>query len=94
MVIFPFSGGLNGDDFYLGDEEEFNGPGYGEQYGKLSFIKDEWYYHINVYVKLIHKTEKAYLVEDEKGQYWIPKKLLNLKERKQYAKFEVKYIKQ
>lgn len=99
MVMFPFGGGLNGDDFYPNDEEEFNGPcyeSYNSSYYKHNFKIDKWYYHKKVDIKLIFSTDKAYLVQDCNGKYWIPKKLLYLREGKkarQYTKFEVKYLK-
>lgn len=88
-------GGLNGDPDYP-DEEQFYGDG-GDysRYKKRNFVKDKWYYHHNVYVEIIYQTEKAYLVKDSTGQYWVPKALIHFSKEhatKQYAKFEVKYL--
>jgi len=87
--MFPFDGGVNGDAPY-NDEWEFNGP----DSSRRSFIKDPLYYHHRVYITIERSTEKALLVRDEVGIYWVPKKLLIMNEKHchQYNKFKVKYL--
>lgn len=98
MVMFPFGGGLNGDDFGQSDKEYFNRPGNGGHYSysnKVPFKPDKWYYHKKVKIEIITDTDKAYFVEDKNGKYWIPKKLLIFRKSgkiMQYLKFKVKYI--
>lgn len=60
----------------------------------INFTKDPLYYHKRVYVKLKEETEKAYLLTDEKGDYWIPKKLITIKREHcyQWNKFKPIYI--
>ena len=87
--MFPFSGEINGDAY--NDEWEFNGPDSGQ---KREFIKDPLYYHHRVYVTIKHETEKALLLQDEYGIYWIPRKLLIMDNEHchQYNKFKIKYL--
>lgn len=73
--MFPFDGGLNGDNFDPYDKDD-RSPGYANNYEQRPFIKDELYYHHQVDVKVVHESNKAYLMKDEHGEYWIPKALI------------------
>lgn len=91
MLMFPFSGGLNGDSFDPYDEDDSRGYCH---YSKKPFKKNRWYYHKKVKVEIIKETEKAVLLKDEKGEYWIPKKLIHFGETttRQWIKFKPKYL--
>lgn len=102
--MFDFGGpmgGLNGDPDYPNDEEFYNGPSDGGSYNNqtwdISNLKyDKWYYHHKVRVDIISSTDKAWLLQDKLGQYWIPKKLIHIRTHKrarQWNGFKVEYLK-
>jgi len=86
--MFPFSGGINGDAY--NDEWEFNGP----DSQKGNFTPDPLYYHTRIYIDIEHETERAYLLSDDKGKYWIPKALIKIEGGNcyQFNKFKIKYL--
>ena len=88
--MFPSGEGINGS--YYDEERDTNEP----SYYRRNFIKDPLYYHHRVYIAIEHETEKALLVRDEQGLYWVPKKLMIIEDKycHQYNKFEIKYLKE
>lgn len=40
-----------------------------------NFKKDKNYYHRKIKAKVAFETEKAYLLENKKGKFWVAKKL-------------------
>ena len=91
--MHPFDGGLNGDPIGShSDEWEFNGPDY---YGNQKFTADPLYYFSRLYeVQVEYETDKAYLMLDTKGKWWVPKQLLKIDDDKAYLfnKFKIKYL--
>ncbi len=92
--------------FYL-DGEGLNGHCYneeldlgGEYYNscKRPFNQNHNYYHSKYYdLKIIHQTEKAYLLENNSGKFWVPKKLCRFKNKEKteayiWKNFEIKYL--
>jgi len=81
-------GGLNGDDF---------GPPMGHEFDGIDgehFTPNELFYHSRFYGEFLSETDKAYLLEDSVGMFWIPKKLVKIKGDSWYIwdKFKIKYI--
>jgi hypothetical protein len=88
-------GGLNGDGFFGEEyEDQLESYPYTKKRKYNSNFSNPLYYYENVNVNVKRETEKAYLFEDSKGEYWIPKSLTR---RYQYGwmkwnKFIPKYI--
>ena len=99
--MFGANGGLNGDGFFgeeygddFFDEENQRDPYYKKNYSN-DFVKDKWYYHKKVRVEVVNETQKAYLLKDARGKFWIPKALVKIRSNKKariYIKFEPKYL--
>lgn len=55
---------------------------------------DDLFYHHRISVLIVASTDKAYLLENSKGQYWIPKKLIKEVNGSlyQWDQFNLKYL--
>lgn len=73
------------------DNFEANGHDYGDEdcnanydlnYRDPYFERDPYYYYKYTTATIHHQTEKAYLLDHEKGKFWIPKGMTKMKDDK------------
>lgn len=81
-----FTGVLDGDLYLPYDDWGMEEPP--DRY----YLTNSLDYHRKVEITIVHETNKAYLVKDSIGEYWIPKKLL-IQEQYQWRNFKPKYLK-
>lgn len=108
-------GSENGLEMYGGihscDMEEFLGPtnmleycGRTQYRRRSNFNRDPDYYHRRLFLdyqkfSIVHETDEAILFEVDKGQFWVPRKLLRKRifgEQESYLvhkSFDRKYLK-